>query len=561
MPRIRTYETPANLGLNPSETGVSAKLQEARVVGGLYSAAASQEGSVDWGGAVKTAGKVVVDYAERRELSSATAEGAALLANNTKAWNERVKDADPNDPELAQKFRDEVITPSLEKFRDSMWTEAGQAYADKFVASTRQHFFEKTTADMSSLAGEAAAVNVRRSINSLTNMVKGDPTSLDMALGSLNGTVGATVGASPNLKGVTGAKLSKQLQTTGAEAIVKAAVYGAIERDPENGAKLAQDPRYAQYISGDTVKQMESYARQVQRAERAEVRAQAQEKERQAKQDSDKAESAILTKLYDEEKLVSPRDIVRDPALTREAKERMIRLVERELKPEAPAMVSREATMDLLTRMRLPEGDPNKIKSLDPIYDEMTGGRLTRTDFNFLRNEYQQLVTPEGQRFGQASQKFLEAVKPAFANAMGIVNDQRGLDLYQFQMDFQAKVNQYRKEGKDPYTLLDPRSPEYLGDPAIVGRYTGGSMVDRARRNMDSAMRGNPRPIITAPLPGTVPKTAPPPDYPPGAFQVGKDWYVIQRDPAAGKDRTFKIQPKASPTTPPADPNTPPIPR
>lgn len=44
------------------------------------------------------------------------------------------------------------------------------------------------------------------------------------------------------------------------------------------------------------------------------------------------------------------------------------------------------------------------------------------------------------------------------------------LRMYAFQMDAEKKIAAYRKAGKNPYDLLDPSNPAYLGNPAVIGQ-------------------------------------------------------------------------------------------
>ena len=111
-------------------------------------------------------------------------------------------------------------------------------------------------------------------------------------------SVDAIVGSSPNLKGVTGAKMRTELGFATAQAIVLSAVSGAIEKNPEAGLKMASDPKYAQYISGDKVKSLEREARQVQRADQAEIRLARQERRLMEQDRSDAVETEYLKKLY-----------------------------------------------------------------------------------------------------------------------------------------------------------------------------------------------------------------------------------------------------------------------
>src|SRR6185437_6196173 len=95
-----------------------------------------QEGRM-FGSAVEAAGNVAVDYAQHQEISHGAAAYAGLNDALTQTWNDTVKTADPNDPNVAAKFREQVLEPQLEKFGQSFLTEGGQKWAEARVDALR----------------------------------------------------------------------------------------------------------------------------------------------------------------------------------------------------------------------------------------------------------------------------------------------------------------------------------------------------------------------------------------------------------------------------------------
>jgi hypothetical protein len=118
--------------------------------------------------------------------------------------------------------------------------------------------FEKTTADMSRLAGEAAHVNTRETINRLSNMAYGDYRSLDFAISTLRSSVEGIIGSSPNL-GANAGHVRTTILEDGTEKIVKAAVMGYIERTGQVPPWVT-DPKYSKYINGAELKQIQKAA-------------------------------------------------------------------------------------------------------------------------------------------------------------------------------------------------------------------------------------------------------------------------------------------------------------
>lgn len=278
MPQIKVLDTP-DLGLRPSETGVEARAAAARRGGGFFNQVAEAYGTVasltnDTGSRVastmRDAGDVAVKYAEHREISHGAAVGAQQIDGLNNAWTAALKGgkdadgnpippADPNDPSVAAKFREQMLEPALDKFKEGFTTERGQQWAEQFVDQYRKHMFEKTAADMSSLAKIASANNAQQTINSLSSASYTDPSSLranvDAFKHSLDGIAG-----SANLSGTDQAALRTEQGYKGIKELTHAAIAGAIS----NGAdwrKIADDPAYKPYIDRAEIERFDKAAK------------------------------------------------------------------------------------------------------------------------------------------------------------------------------------------------------------------------------------------------------------------------------------------------------------
>jgi hypothetical protein len=263
---IKTFEAPS-LGLQPTETGIDATVQTARRIGMFYNQAGESKTRMgqELGSAVRAAGDVAVQYAEHQEISHGAANFAKLTDNLTQNWNDRAKNADPNDPTVAAKFREDVLEPALEQYRQGFLTEGGQKFAETRIDALRNHLFEKTAADMSSLAKDAVAVNMRQTVNSLSNTAMKDPSAVSFLLKQADDLVSSKVESSPNIKGTDASKAKLELTQKSKEAIVKSAVIGAIDKTGQI-PKWAYEDRFSAYIDGAEVKQFEKYAQAQQRA-------------------------------------------------------------------------------------------------------------------------------------------------------------------------------------------------------------------------------------------------------------------------------------------------------
>lgn len=428
--------------------------------------------------AVRDVGNTVVKFMENKEVSAGAANYAKLQSNLLTQWNETAKKADPNDPSVREKFVEEVVEPRLQQYREGFLTEGGQKFADSHVASLREQMFTRTAADMSSLAAVAVKTNYATTVNSLSNTVRTDPSSLSNALQTIDSTTAALADTNPNLTPAQAAQIKGDLALDAKKEVIKSAAIGAISINPEAGLKKFSSAEYSKYISGSELQQLTQQAKAVQRAERVDENYR-RTIEKQQKQDlSDAREGDYLTKLHSgDPKLqreVSAKAIANDFDLTREARQRMIGIVERETKPEAAAKISNATTSDLIRRIRLPVGDPERIGSLDPVYEKLEKGELNKSDLKFVREEFQNMRTPEGAALGTRQEEFIASVKPLIDKSnplMGKIDQSGGQQLYNFKIDLQRKIAEYKAAGKDPYSLMDPRSPDYMGNPAALTPY------------------------------------------------------------------------------------------
>lgn len=542
MPNIPVYTADQNaLAIRTSDRAIESTAQSGRRISQAYDAAGAEYSQLGrrLGSAVEYATNVAAKLEEHREISQGAAVLARLQADATRGWNEVAKTADPNDASVAGRYNDEVVEPAIGEFRDAFRTEGGRKWAESRVDAFRQHMFTKTQADMSTMAGLAIKNNIHATINSLSNSVKGDPSSLDFSLDTLKASVEGLTNSSVNLSATDAAKFREELMQHGGEAIVKSALFGAIQQNPQAGVALASDPRYSRYVPGTEVKQMETFARQTIRMEQAEARNAAMWAKQQAQDRSDKTIGDMLVNMWGANPSVTKDNIIdayKDGNLTRQGFEHAMALYEKANKEDTPARVSAATTQSLMSAIT--STDPRlRLDSTDRITKALVDGQLTRGDYTFLMNEYAKSRTPEGENLAQRTEQFLKAVEPQIDKSMLGNIDQAGREaMYRFRIDLTRKINEYRKEGKDPYTLLDPASPDYMGK-AVRGYQT--PLQQRMQGTADRVQ--GPRPMVPPrSVDNSRPTNATPPM--PGAYRDGGNWVVDMRQPD-GSVKKFKVVP------------------
>lgn len=522
MPNIRTYEAPKGLGLQPDERGTDAALQVARRGGAFFNQAADAVESVGKmegrmaESTIRDVGKAVNDYMEHREVSQGAASYAGLNDKLTQQWNETAKGADPNDPTVAQKFREQILEPELQKFGQSFLTEGAQKWAQTRVESLRSHMFEKTSADMGTLAAAAVSTNVRQMSNSMSNTAMTDPSSVPHLLEGIDSSIAGMVDSSPYLKGATGAKARLELSEKMREGIVKAGAIGAIQKaaDPEGEAER-WGAKYPNYINGAELKQLGQEATRQRRADHTAAQWDKQLQTEAKKQQSDATEKGYLQKLYsDDPKVqatVNPKAIVNDPSLTREASERMVNIVNREFKPETDAKISAATSVQLFRRIADPNADPQEVRRaiIDArAKDPGAPGSLSKSDFTDAMKNLEDIKTPAGAALAQDRTEFFKRYAPTIDPSMGNIESPQfghhtalGLQkMYGAEKDARRLEADLKAKGQDPHSLYDPASPNFFGRPANLMKY---------RASMQEATGYQAR--LNEKSPGTNPPAAPQP--------------------------------------------------
>lgn len=504
MPALKEYVARAD-SLQPSERGTSARVMGGRRIHGYYNQAADeQEGAAraqaaaaaDVAGAVASVGRDVTDIARQaedhlghREVSKGAAEGATLFNTLTKQWDDVAKRADPNDPTVAAKFREEVLEPSLQKFKDAYsTTDRGIRWSESHVESMRNHFFTKTTADMAGLAEAAVGVNVRQLGNQSSNTARSSPDmhTVDYLVNDVPRSVAEIVDSSPNLRGAAAAKVRMGLTEKMQEQIVKAGALGAMERaaDPEKVVSTFAE-RYPQFINGQELEQFAKMARYYKRLDDGERRSARQEADYNARREfhieANKLEGEMIPE-DPSQPLQMPKDgwkrlrelsstpgAALEPGRLKAMVTQLQAVSDRLNKPEPLARVSNANAARLLTDIR--EG---RITDMTPLYETYGKGGLTNGDFKFLQQAFTDMRTPAGERLSRGVDDLVKAVKPSIDKSnplLGKTDQDGSINLYRFQTDLQRKVAEYRKAGKDPHDLLDPSKPDFFGKPENLSRY------------------------------------------------------------------------------------------
>ena len=462
MPNIRQFEAP-QLGLQPTEIGVEATAAAARRGGAFYNQAAEATQNLGQraGSAIRDAGDAAVDYVAHQEISHGAATFAQLHANLTDQWNNTVKNADPNDTSVAGKFNETVLQPALDKFKGAFNTEKGQQWAEGHVDSLREHMFQKGAADMSTLAGDAVRVNVRQMTSAWTNTAFKDPSSTDFLLRTAESSINGIVSTSA-VKGTDAARIRTEVMEKAKEDIVRAGMASVAKSGDENAvADFAS--RWPQYANAQEGIQYAKAAKAYRRADQQDQDRAERLQDKHIQDASTDRRDEIVKDAFSDKPSVSMRDVLSDQTLTAPDREHLVHVIQQEGKAEPLARVSHATWTDLMGRLRAE--DDTRLTSDKPIWDAMAAGKLNRADFNSLRAEWANMKSPDGEALSRDRADFFKQFAPSIDTGMKEQNPTAlgAQRIYAAQQDARRQEALLKSQGKDPHSLYDPSSPNFLG--------------------------------------------------------------------------------------------------
>ena len=483
-----------------------------------------------------------------------------MVAKLNQDWNDTAKNADPNDPSVAAKWREETLEPAMEQFASGFNTEKSQAWAQRFIDQYRDHANAKTTADMSSLAADAVHVNTVTTINKLSSAVYSDPSSVSFALDSLDHSVGGIVGSSPNLTPDVAARVKTDISLKGKEQIVKAAVAGAIANGG-NWEKIANDPKFSGLINGAELQQFAKAAQTQQRADLLQQKqlevTQRQLDELNVKKASNKSFTdnvqfdeatgrPIIDPKYGKDAVDLPRKFPDAPNAADHARTNLDWMESQQKRGKEVIQNDPAVLNPLLDRAFDPE-NPLTLKDLQKAQVDSirTGRGLDDSTFKKLKDiiddrspQAKELATSRKDFFTD----FAPTIDPGRDQATGA-----GASALGSQKLFAAKMEAIRQEqfltskGQDPHSLYDPKSPNFFGNQVSQFRPTlAEKAAFDAKLKADQAQAAKPGANLGT-ITGVDVKDAPalPKGFPPDAA-AGPDgkWYVV-RD-----GKRFRVDPK-----------------
>lgn len=289
-----------------------------------------------------------------------------------------------------------------------------------------------------------------------------------------------------------------------------------IMKDPNGGAIAAMDfvdknvrgnPQY-------TPLQQQFYSQEAEKT----IRATAQDDARRAtintkmqKAADDAFESSVIKDSASPQPFMTANDIKTAEGVSPESKMRMLAWQHRQGAGEPLSQISHATSVDLLRRINLPDGDPNKItdpavirEAYAPV-DLTKPSTLSRADEDWLEKKLSDARSASGEHLSAINKQFSAAIKPLLDKSTLTALDESGpLRTYQFERYVDQKIDQYKNTpGKSPFDLFDPTKPDYLGKPEVIRQF----QTTQQQRQSDMAAKtggGVPPMPVVPPPPGSI---------------------------------------------------------
>ncbi len=369
---------------------------------------------------------------------------------------------------------DEAAGIDNERLRDRFRAVIGQHFATQHASIAEQAFRGRSDA-------AAAAIDTDR--QHLVNTTDADGDLLHNAKIEVHNALIDTA----ERNGYLGHEAALQEKRRSANDIAVAKYRQMGRSDPDRAIGELAEPNnpnpIAQFLPAETREGLIAQARANQQAQRLDADRALRLKAQRVQRVSDEAENATLKDLLGENPTVTATGIANSDTLTPAARQRMSGVAARALQPEPLATVSNATAVDLLDRIRRPDGDPEKIGDMAPIIEAYNVGGLDKRDLAFVAKQLDETRAPDGDLMARRKQALMRSVEPlidpggADPAGPGLADATGKSRLYELERDIDHRIDRYRQERNDSHDLFDPSKPDYVGTPQTLLPYFHGSLL------------------------------------------------------------------------------------
>lgn len=486
MPRVREYTTEVS-----PQGGL-----------GVRNATASDFGSDSGtriGEGVQRYAAVLQEKAAQDDVTNVRVQLAKARAEWDVHFRDRSLASQPGDPNFAEKFGQD-FSDYLDKTRDIAQTREGQRTFDVLAADLKGHFGEKAGLFQIASAGVKAKLDWTESQRAYATSVGTDPTSyssvLKQAMDELRDPNGQYSRIDMNTK--------QQLEASARNTLAQSYVFG-LQNMKGNGPALAlktlEDGKLDDQLDPTAKQRLIRSSEQAINAQRVAEEHAAALAAKEAKERQQQTNDGLMGKFVAGKLTMDDVRGAGLPAFGDGSQATWISMLRQQTKDltEKPVRTNPNVYNAVRERIDLPFGDPKRITDRDDIWREYVNRNISEADANRLERRFVDARSESGQRWAQAESEFIHnVVKPQLdKSTMLKIDMEGGARVQSFSVFMRDKADEYRKANKDPYALLKPDSPEYIGK--FIPRFQSGAQRTQAdlANKVDAALgKSTPRPSL-----------------------------------------------------------------
>lgn len=173
-------------------------------------------------------------------------------------------------------------------------------------------------------------------------------------------------------------------------------------------------------------------------------------------------------------------EILSAPNISPETKQNMVRFLEAQLKPDPLGPISAQTQMDLIRRMSPSYEGADKVTSeaqIDKAYN--TDRKLTFDAWRQTRDHFREIQDPAGKKL-EVNRKRVRDIAEAkiipmrnfFTREQARISDPDGQQrFYEWELEVDEKIKEYRDGEKNPNDLFNPSKPEYVGSKEFLEKH------------------------------------------------------------------------------------------
>lgn len=137
-----------------------------------------------------------------------------------------------------------------------------------------------------------------------------------------------------------------------------------------------------------------------------------------------------------------------------------------------PAKTDPKVEKALFDRIHLPDDDPRKISSPAQLTPFFAQG-INQGSYDWLKRELDQQQSAGGRNFTSDVREAINSAHRRFLTSpIGSLQPDKAEDAsYKFRFDLSAKIDEYRKAGKDPRGLITPGNTDFMLTPDRLATY------------------------------------------------------------------------------------------